>query len=532
MKKILPSLLLSSLAAGWWTSAALAQSVTPASAWFRPNPEWTATDSVVLAPDGQSLSGTSSEKGPILLFAGTGQNKAQLHTRGYLGDVVVHFEFMLDQASEAKVYLEGKYGLKLSENGMGDLAAMLEPKANIPNSGIVAAKVNAAGKPGTWQTFEAKFRAPRFDDARNKTQEALMLEVKINGQVVQSNTIAYGISAGTDMPWEDAGGFFAFSVEHGSLAVRNFLLQRADFSAVKVPAASGQATNVDKLVDLVEQGRDNFRNFGCIECHATQQGDTSTKAGPDLFGLFLVEPRERVVLAGEGHHFTIKANRSYLERSVRTPQQEIAIGESGPKKDQAYPPIMPTFAPSVLSDRQIDAIYAYLSTLNPPEVAGPITYLASEAELKNYDPVADRLQLLVDSNVRIQRGPMEHVSARAIHVGQPNGVHFTFDPRLLSFAQVWQGGFLDMTGEFTARGGGGLKKGYDSREIDLGKLPYIFAPLNAKGELVDFSFKDAIFKDGATIRESLYSKQDHLDRVAAVDAQFLGYSRDSANPNA
>jgi mono/diheme cytochrome c family protein len=531
MKKILPSLLMSSLAAGWWSSAALAQS-TAASAWFRHDPEWTATDSVTLAPDGQSLSGATAENGRILLFAGTGQNKAQLHTHGYLSDVVVHFDFMIDQSSDAEVYLEGKYGLKLAANGMGDLGAMREPKPNIPQDGVVAAKVNASGKPGTWQTFEAKFRAPRFDDARNKTQEALLLEVKINGQTVQTNTIAYGITAGTDTPWEDAGGSFSFAVEHGSLAIQNFSIQRADFDAVKVPAASGQATNIDKLVDLVEQGRDNFRNFGCIECHATQEGDVSTKAGPDLFGLFRVDPRERVVLAGEGHHFTIKANRSYLERSVRTPQQEIAIGESGPKKDQAYPPVMPTFAPSVLSDRQIDAIYAYLGTLNPPEAQGPITYLASEAELKNYDPVADRLQLLVDNNVRIQRGPMEHVSARAIHVGQPNGVNFTFDPRLLSFAQIWQGGFLDMTGEFTGRGGAGLKKGYDSREIDLGKLPYIFAPLNAKGELVDFSFKDAIFKDGATIRESLYSKQDHLDRLAAIDAQFLGYSRDSSKPNA
>ena len=336
---------------------------------------------------------------------------------------------------------------------------MHEPKADIPQSGAVAAKANAAGKPGEWQTFEAKFRAPRFDDAHNKTQQALLIEVKINGQAVQTNTLGYGFTEGTDTPWEDSAGSLGFLIEKGSIALRNFSISRAEFGALKPPAASGQATNIDKLVDLVEQGRDNFRNFGCIECHATQEGDVSTKAGPDLFGLFRVEPRERVVLAGEGHHFTIKADRSYLERSVRTPQQELAIGESGPKKDQAYPPVMPTFAPSVLSDRQIDAIFAYLSTLNPPEAQGPVTYLTSDAELKNYDPVADRLQLLVDQTVRIQRGPMEHVSARAIHVGQPNGVNYTFDPRKLTIAKVRQGGFLDMAGEFSGRGGGGMKDG-------------------------------------------------------------------------
>ncbi len=532
MKKILASLLMSSLAAGCWTSAAFAQPAVSAS-WFRENPEWTSTDAVTLAPDGQSLMGAPTEHGAILLFAGSGANKAQLHARSYLGDAVVHFEFMLDDASDAQVYLEGKYGIKLAAAGMGDLGALLEKKADAPGDGAAAARVNAAGKAGTWQTFEAKFRAPRFDDARTKTQHALIIELKINGQVVQANTLGVGVTAGTDTPWEDAGGQLTVAVQHGSIALRNVSILRADYGAVKPPAANGQATNIGQLVDLVEQGRDNFRNFGCVECHAVQEGDVSTKAGPNLFGLFRGEPRDRVVISGgEGHHFTIKADRSYLERSVRTPQQEIAIGESGPKKDQPYPPVMPTFAPAVLSDRQIDAIYAYLSTLNPTEAQGPVTQLVAEAELKNYDPLTDRLQLLVDKTVRIQRGPMEHVSARSIHIGQPNGLNFTFDPRLLAFVQVWQGGFLDMTGEFTGRGGAGLKKGYESREIDLGQLPYLFAPLNAKGALIDFSFKDAIFKDGATIRESLYSKQDHLDRVAAVDAQFLGYSRDSSSPTA
>ena len=40
-----------------------------------------------------------------------------------------------------------------------------------------------------------------------------------------------------------------------------------------------------------------------------------------------------------------------------------------------------------------------------------------------------------------------------------------FDPRLLAVVKIWQGGFLDMSGELIGRGNRGLALGYDSREI-------------------------------------------------------------------
>jgi hypothetical protein len=149
--------------------------------------------------------------------------------------------------------------------------------------------------------------------------------------------------------------------------------------------------------------------------------------------------------------------------------------------------------------------------------------------LENYDPMLDRLQQLVDRTVRIQRGPMERVSGRAIHVGLPNSINYTFDPRVLAIVQVWQGGFLDMSGELLNRGGKGLKRGHESREIKLGDAGTLVAPLNSAGQPIDFSFKDPIFKDAETVRASLNSPRDQRDRIAETDAQFLGYSRDSTD---
>ena len=96
-----------------------------------------------------------------------------------------------------------------------------------------------------------------------------------------------------------------------------------------------------------------------------------------------------------------------------------------------------------------------------------------------YDPMTDGLQWLVSDEVRLQRGPLPGVSARSIHVGNPNGIHYSFDPRLLAIAKLWQGGFLDMSGELIGRGNNGLALGYESREISLGSHEYLLAPLGA-----------------------------------------------------
>ena len=499
--------------------------------WFQGNPGWTVAKEVTFAEGSPALQATGKGEGTLLLPTGDTPRTRPLRARVNMGDCTLRMEFLLGPKTQAGMYLEGRYRIQLSDEAMGAVG----PLDLVPESAAtrVAPLVNAAGNPGAWQTLEAKFRAPRFDEAHNKTQDALLLEVKVNGKVVQFNTVQATLSKGSEFDWEESWGQATLVVNQGSVALREFSLRRADFSVVKVPAVSGQPTNTATLVDLVKQGEENFRGFGCIECHATQDNDPSVKTGPNLFGLFTTEPRERAIISGaEGQRFMVKADRGYLERSIRAPLAELAIAENGPTEGKPYLPAMPPFVPGVLTDAQIDAIGAYLATLNYLVKQGPVIRLAEISGVENYNPMTDRLQMLVDRTVRIQRGPMQRVSARSIHVGQPNSINYTFDPRVLGIVQIWQGGFLDMSGEFLNRGGNGLKQGYDSHAIDLGASAMLLAPLNANGKLVDFSFKDALFNDGETIRKALYSPRDHLDTLAEIDAQFLGYSRDSTDPNA
>jgi hypothetical protein len=450
---------------------------------------------------GNKLQITPAQDGNILVLNADGSSE-HLNAIEALADSMLETEFLVPEGSDAKLYIQGRYAIDLK---------------NVNNE---------------WQHLRATFRAPRYNEASAKVDSALIVEVRINGETILVNDIRTGMSENANIAWENPAGHTSFLVKKGQLALRNFTIAPADFSLITMPKNSGELTNEKELVDFVALGKETFESVGCNACHSTIKNDAGVSTGPNLFGLFKREPRDReIVEGGEGHRFTIKADRQYLHRSIRAATDQLAVAESGAKKGEPYLPIMPAISQQVLSDVQIDAIGDYLATLNDLRDQGPAIKLLAQTGAEEYDPIADRLQLLVDDEVRIQRGPMVGVSGRAIHVGSPWGVNYSFDPRLLAITKIWQGGFLDMTGEFTNRGGKGLKMGFESREINFGNQEFLLAPLNAKGEIIDFSFKEAKFGDIETIKASLNSKEDHLPRIAALDAQFLGYTRNSKQKN-
>lgn len=467
--------------------------------YFKANSDWTNASKVSAV--GNKLQVTAAKEGNILVLNAKGSSE-HLNVSESIGDSVLETEFLVPEGSEAKLYVQGRYAIDLK---------------NVNNE---------------WQRLYVTFRAPRYNDASAKVDSALIVEVRINGETVSVNDIRTGMSENANIGWENPAGNTSFLVKKGQLALRNFTIAPADFSLITMPKTSGEVTNEKELVDFVALGKETFESVGCNACHSVIKNDSGVSTGPNLYGLFKREPRDReIVEGGEGHRFTIKADRQYLHRSIRAATDQLAVAENGAKKGEAFMPIMPAFSAQVLSDVQISAIGDYLATLNDLRDQGPTIKLLAQTGAEEYDPIADRLQLLVDDEVRLQRGPMTGVSGRAIHVGSPWGVNYSFDPRLLAITKIWQGGFLDMTGEFTNRGGKGLKMGFESREINFGGQEFLFAPLNAQGKIIDFSFKDAKFGDVETIKASLNSKEDHLARVAAMDAQFLGYTRNSKQKN-
>lgn len=95
--------------------------------------------------------------------------------------------------------------------------------------------------------------------------------------------------------------------------------------------------------DPVELGRRLVTQY-CSACHSL---DGSKKVGPTFLGIF---GRESAL--SDGTRVTV--DEDYIRRSLRDPKAQVVAG---------FQPVMPTFGPDRLSDEEVDAIVAFLKTL-------------------------------------------------------------------------------------------------------------------------------------------------------------------------
>ena len=284
-----------------------------------------------------------------------------------------------------------------------------------------------------------------------------------------------------------------------------------------------------KKIDLVKYGSEVFHTVGCAECHSEIKDDTAVKTGPGLYGLFQKDSREREVLAGgERHKQSIQADFEYFQQSLRKPNEDLAIAESGTTKGQPYLPVMPPYDKSVLSDFKLKAIHQHLLTLNEEGQRGPAKVMVqNKSGPKVLNPLADANEILVTDRTRIYRTRIKGQSARAVYVGTTQGLNYAFEPATLSIERIWWGGFVNIAGSLDGRGAKPSRLGHNALEVEL-KAP-LLAPLHPKtSEPIDLTFKSPRMQDFKTISQTLHSTTNFANQLAKAGGQFLGYTHEAS----
>jgi len=293
---------------------------------------------------------------------------------------------------------------------------------------------------------------------------------------------------------------------------------------------AGWACAADEQIDAVAEGKEIFQSIGCAECHTVEKGDMSVKSGPNLFGLFLGEPRERKVVI-KGKETMVKADRGYFDDSLRKSWDALAVAEAGPLKGTTFQPLMPIYVEELISEDGQESLWHYMRTLADEEQRGPLQVMVKRAKAaESTDLLKIPGEEIVTDRTRVVRAPIGGTSARSLHVGQPNGMSYTFDPRMLSVRRVWTGGYLNLKEEHTARGNKLSSLGNGATTYIDGAA--LLNPLTSDGKPVDFEFKEPDAHDYATIERNLWDGVDFADKLAALDAEFLGvgYSPETGNP--
>ena len=281
-------------------------------------------------------------------------------------------------------------------------------------------------------------------------------------------------------------------------------------------------------IDAVVEGRKAFETYGCTVCHSIDKADKSFKTGPNLYGLFHTNPRNReVVSAASGIKVTVKADKNYFMTSVRKSWDVLAVAESGPTRGNPFPKIMPMYAKEVIPDQSVEYIWHFLRTLSPKAQAGPsIVKLKQQNKEEPKSLLKIPNEILVTNRTRVVRAPVRESSGRAIHVGFPNGMNYTFDPRVLSVRNIWAGGFLNLTQERSGRGRPGSSRGQGNRVFV--RSGGILQPVTKSGNVVDFEFKEPDVLNHSAIEKWLWEDRDFLELLDSVDAEFKGHRIDSS----
>jgi hypothetical protein len=197
---------------------------------------WSTVGSVSINSDNSKL--LSAESGEGMFYNGPTGRAINLLSKQVFGDVSLHLEFCIPKGSNSGVKLNGQYEIQIADSfEKPNLKAMdcggvypraeLLPRYHYLDDGFPP-KTNACTAPGTWQTLDIVFRAPRFDADGKKTENAKFVSVKLNGTVVQENL---EVPYPTGHAWhnkEVARGPILLQADHGPVAFRAIRVTELD----------------------------------------------------------------------------------------------------------------------------------------------------------------------------------------------------------------------------------------------------------------------------------------------------------------
>lgn len=124
------------------------------------------------------------EDGQIVSTHGSG-NTNHIVSKWHFRDAEIHVEFMLPETGSGNsgIYIHGNYELQIQNSygkknvGMGDIGAIY---------GFSKPLLNACRKPGVWQVYDIRYRAPRRNAMEMIVQEGF-ITAWLNGKKVQDN---------------------------------------------------------------------------------------------------------------------------------------------------------------------------------------------------------------------------------------------------------------------------------------------------------------------------------------------------------
>lgn len=187
--------------------------------------EWRVAESVSLKADDAER--FAIEGGAGIFVNGDSGRTRNIHTEFVHGDCELHIEFVVPEGSNSGVYLMGHYEIQVldswgvEEPTYSDCGGIYCRWIDEAPVGGTPPMVNASRPPGEWQSFDAIFRAPRFDAEGNKVANARFERVLHNRVLIHEDVEVGGPTRAAIGGPEKAQGPLMLQGDHGPVAYRN-----------------------------------------------------------------------------------------------------------------------------------------------------------------------------------------------------------------------------------------------------------------------------------------------------------------------
>jgi len=394
----------------------------------------------------------------ILVNQPTEAAKKDLYTEFEHGDLELELEIMMPKGSNSGIYLQSRYEIQLLDSWgedtpkAGDMGGVYQrwddskPEGQKGYEGY-APNVNAAKAPGLWQHLKIVFHAPRFDGVGNKTKDAWIEEVRLNGVLVHENVTLSGPTRGAVSEEEVALAPIRIQGDHGPVAFRNMRYKLFENERVGMENLSVKEFESEK------NGLPDFSKLKLKEERKTDSISHTAAATRDKFCLFY-----------EGELSIPKSGEYLFNLNVAKADVALIVGQDT----------------LISTEDDIEIAINNVAIINLEAGTVPFTLVYNKSrrwwrsgfKLFVEGPNIQRHALHAPSSALIgslptpmlidlenqpvlQRGFLMHNGEKlthAISVGTPQGIHYSYDLAMGTPLQIWSGDFLDVTDMWHARG--------------------------------------------------------------------------------
>ncbi len=373
------------------------------------------------------------------------------------GDLELEIDFMVPKGSNSGIYFQGRYEVQILDSwNKQDITSQDcgsiyesydEQKKETIHAGVVPS-VNASRAPGLWQTYKILFRAPTFDESGKKLSNARFDHVYLNDQLIQENVEVQLPTRAHMLEGEAASGPLMIQGDHGQVAFRNIKYKKLGTDTVSISNLnySMYDTKVDYIPDfdtmtVVKSGP--VDSFDGLEDLAGQKDGFCL-----VFDATISVPRE-----GDYLFTTVIDDGGNLYINDQLVVHNL--GEPGIGTETGL--IHLTAGQHKLKLTYFEEVWSAIINVfvEGPEI--PKQTLACTDVMTLWRSRSTRNEVHVDATggVELVRGYVPHINdtqTHAISVGDPLGIHYSYDLVDGTILRGWKGSFADVTNMWQNRG--------------------------------------------------------------------------------